>query len=303
MKFEDKKFSEKIKELRQLRHMTQTELAGDQITRNMLSLVENGSALPSIPTVVYLSERLGVPAGMLLARDDEELMYKKIAELPKIKQLYTAGDYRLCCAMCKNLSEDQQDDEICLLLSKCYFNLARETFNLGKLHQSARYFDMACKYCRATIYGEEQILSASAVYFEYMMALSPSIDSESGNEAYKGSGVSVDSFCKYAIVLKSFESGEDCLARKYVESSGDTDKGYIEHIKAKIEMKAGDYRSACERLKKLINSDALDCRVVLYDIFKDLEECCREVEDYKGAYEYSVGKVELLEHMLRDDLI
>ena len=54
-----------------------------------------------------------------------------------------------------------------------------------------------------------------------------------------------------------------------------------------------------DRLKKLINSDRLECRVILYDIFKDLEECCRETSDFKGAYEYSVGKVELLEHMLR----
>ena len=60
----------------------------------------------------------------------------------------------------------------------------------------------------------------------------------------------------------------------------------------------GDYAEARERLKKLIRGDALDCRIVMYDIFKDLEECCREIEDYKGAYEYSVGKVELLEHML-----
>ena len=37
---------EKIKRLRLQRNMTQSDLAGDQITRNMLSRVENGAALP-----------------------------------------------------------------------------------------------------------------------------------------------------------------------------------------------------------------------------------------------------------------
>ena len=81
------------------------------------------------------------------------------------------------------------------------------------------------------------------------------------------------------------------------------DKGFYEHIAAKIEMINGDHMSARERLKKLINGDCLDCGIIMYDIFKDLEECCRETEDYKGAYEYSVGKVELLEHMLSDDTL
>ena len=45
----------KIKELRSAKLMTQTELAGHEITRNMLSRIENGAALPSIGTVIYLA--------------------------------------------------------------------------------------------------------------------------------------------------------------------------------------------------------------------------------------------------------
>ena len=94
---------EKIKSLRISKRMTQSELAGDQITRNMLSLVENGSALPSLPTIMYLSERLGVPAGMFLARESEEPVYRKMSDMPKIKSAYKSGEYRLCCEMCEGL--------------------------------------------------------------------------------------------------------------------------------------------------------------------------------------------------------
>ena len=64
---------EKIKSLRQSKLMTQSELAGTQITRNMLSTIEHGTALPSLPTALYLAERLNVPVGYLLAEGEDEL--------------------------------------------------------------------------------------------------------------------------------------------------------------------------------------------------------------------------------------
>lgn len=292
---------EKIKTLRQSKRMTQAELAGDQITRNMLSLIENGSALPSLPTIIYIAERLNVPVGMLLADEAEELAYKKMTILPKIKQLYANGEYRLCRDMCRSLSEEQLDDEIYLILSNCYFELARELFNLGKLHKSVNYFDKACDYSKKTIYAEDRILSSVSIYFDYMMRLSPSLGSEAGNDFYASSFLCADSFCIYAIGIKAFDDGKRYLACECLSSlkSGDS---FAEHLTARKEMLEGEYRSACQRLKKLINGE-LECCVMMYDIFKDLEECCKLTDDYKGAYEYSVGKIELLESMLREDRI
>lgn len=290
---------EKIKSLRQAKRMTQSELAGDQITRNMLSLIENGSALPSLPTVIYLSERLGVPAGLLLARDEEELMYQKLAQLSKIKQAYQKGEYRLCYDMCKSLREEQLDDELYLILSKCAFSLAKESFDKGKLHKCAGFFDSACEYTQKTIYKDDMILSSAYIYFDYMSRLSPTLTSENGSDAYSGEYLGADAFCKYAIAIKALESGEQPKGIALWASS--LEKGFSEHIKARLEMQDGSYLDARERLKLLINSGNVECRTILYDIFKDLEECCRETDDYRGAYEYSVGKVELLERMLRED--
>ena len=49
---------EKIKKLRTAKLMTQSELVGGEITRNMLSRIENGAAQPSMATVKYIAERL-----------------------------------------------------------------------------------------------------------------------------------------------------------------------------------------------------------------------------------------------------
>ena len=61
----------KIKELRTKKLMTQSELAGDVITRNMLSCIENGSATPSLATLRHIAAKLGVSMGYLLADESE----------------------------------------------------------------------------------------------------------------------------------------------------------------------------------------------------------------------------------------
>ena len=143
------------------------------------------------------------------------------------------------------------------------------------------------------------ILSATYIYFEYMSRLSPTLVSENGSDVYSGEHFGADAFCKYALAIKAIESGEQLKGIWFLVNS--LEKGYSEHIKARLEMKDGNYSDARERLKILINSGNVECRTILYDIFNDLEECCRETDDYRGAYEYSVGKVELLERMLRKD--
>lgn len=291
---------DKIKSLRISKRMTQAELAGDQITRNMLSLVENGSALPSLPTIMYLSERLGVPAGMFLARESEEPVYRKMSDMPRIKNAFESKEYRLCCDMCENLLGYEKDDEISFILARCHFEIGKEEFNSGRLHNTCREFDRACEYCNDTIYDNGEIASAVAVYFEYMLRLSPTLTSDYGYEEYKGNVTCLDEFCKYANALKNVESGNVGAVEAYLKESFGDDNGFISHIKALLEMADGDYRSASERLKALINSSDIDCRVIMYDVFRNFEDCCRETGDYKGAYEYSVGKVELLEHMLTD---
>ena len=50
--------------------MSQRELAGEEITRNMLSSLEHDAASPSIATLRYLARRLGRPVSYFLGEDD-----------------------------------------------------------------------------------------------------------------------------------------------------------------------------------------------------------------------------------------
>lgn len=56
----------KIKEARLAMGLSQRQLCGEYMTRNMLSQIENGSARPSMGTLAYLAEQLGKPVSYFL---------------------------------------------------------------------------------------------------------------------------------------------------------------------------------------------------------------------------------------------
>ena len=63
---------QKLKKARLDRGLTQAQVVGDRITRNMLSQLENDLASPSVGTLEYLASVLGVQAAWLLADEKEE---------------------------------------------------------------------------------------------------------------------------------------------------------------------------------------------------------------------------------------
>lgn len=67
-----KLLGQRIKEARLAKKMTQNEVVGTFITRNMLSQIESGSAVPSMKTLTYLAGVLGLPPAALLQEDTPE---------------------------------------------------------------------------------------------------------------------------------------------------------------------------------------------------------------------------------------
>lgn len=57
---------ERIRELRKKKKMTLEALAGEELTKGMLSLIENNKAKPSMESLAYIAERLGVEMAELL---------------------------------------------------------------------------------------------------------------------------------------------------------------------------------------------------------------------------------------------
>lgn len=84
---------EKLTAARQARGLTQTQAAGEAITRNMLSLLEHDQAEPSLKTLRYLAERLEVPLGWLLEDGDGA------SALEQARQRWRAGEFAACARL------------------------------------------------------------------------------------------------------------------------------------------------------------------------------------------------------------
>lgn len=289
---------ERIRELRISKLMTQSELAGDRITRNMLSCIENGSANPSLSTVLYIAGRLGVPAGFLLADEGDEILYRKMSNLSNIKRAYTAGDLRGCRSLCTS-SCPEPDDEIHLLLAGCDVGIAVEEFWSGRVRSACRYFDEALEYAEKTVYPTDTVVAEAHVYFRYMERLSHTLYSDRLDEECPPALLSMSPFATYTRALDALDAGDDAAVGDYL-SRAEESSFFASHIRIRRMMSEGEYRASGAALLQMLNGDTPLNRIELYTVLSELEICCRETEDFKGAYNYANEKLQLLEDLLKE---
>ena len=293
---------ERIRELRISKLMTQADLAGDHITRNMLSCIENGSANPSLSTIVYIAGRLGVPAGFLLAEQGDEMAYRKMSNLSNIKKAYTTGDVQSCRSLCLS-GCPEPDDEICLLLANCDTGIAVEEFWSGKLRSSCRFFDEALSYAEKTIYSTDAIEAEIRVYFRYMERISHTLYSDLLDEEKVLCVKSNSQITRYLDALDALDGDDTSIAERFIEDTfEDGENSFFKaHLQNKMLIANKNYKQAQKVLQQLLQDSSTPLnKIELYTVLEDLEICCRESDDYKSAYRYASEKVELLEQLLKE---
>ncbi len=294
---------EKIKTLRMHKMMTQKQLAGDQITRNMLSRIEHGVARPSLETVLYLAGRLNVPAGFLLAEEEDDFLYRKMNSIGNIRHAFARGDYRSCRDTCESLfGSDCTDDEISMILCVCTAQIAMEEMDAGHLHAAVRSMDAALRYANATVYDTRTREAEIAVCLARLGTFSPMLASDMSDgqdpECFRAYA-SGNAACRYFFAVSDLEAGREAFLRAYLETEEDSFL-YPLHLRARLCMNDADYAGALQYLKKILDAERVPPQILLYYTVCDMEICCRETEDYKGAYEYARDKIGLRERLLEE---
>ena len=282
---------EKVRQIRTQKMMTQSELAGDFITRNMLSRIENGFATPSLQTLLYIAERLGVPAGYFIAEGEEESIYRKIFAMPDMVRAYTTGDWEIGCDICDGL--DSRDNETALLGSIFAFNMGKEAFLEGDLFRSLELLDKAWRSCESTVYPIAWLKNIIATYIIGICDISTSFDTSAAipNEPPYTDGS--DEFCTFYRVYRKIVS-ESRFPDRLPEGTG----AYAGLIRAAVFVKRSDRPRAYTELRAVINGNEEIPVPVIYYAFRDMENCCREMSDFKGAYEYAALRTGMLEKFL-----
>jgi tetratricopeptide (TPR) repeat protein len=195
---------------------------------------------------------------------------------------------------------DEADDEIHLILAECALSIAREEFQNGHLLMSCRFFDEAMDYAEKTMYHTEHIRILAFAYFTYMHEISltlysDQLDLSDSNQLWEAMSYN-DEFCQYLAATQD----EEKFAEAYIKRYPNREHVLARHVEAMLAMRAGDYEEAVRRLQAILNGDISIPEPVIYTIFENLEICCRESGDYKGAYEYANNKVGMLDHLLTE---
>lgn len=145
---------EKIKSLRKELKMTQTDLAGEELTKSMLSQIENNQSNPSLKTLKYIAGRLNRPITYFLEQPSDQENYfsnsdaaseNLVEQIRKINE-FIETDY---------LIEAQKETE-CLLTGSLQNNISKSAadiilklgialFKQNKLGEAQKYLEHSIK--------------------------------------------------------------------------------------------------------------------------------------------------------------
>lgn len=138
--------------------LSQRELCGDTITRNMLSQIENGGARPSMDTLRYLASRLGKPVAYFLEEASPE-----DGAMEKARKAYAEGNFAATLELVRDI---QHREEGALLYSLAAMGRAEQVFAEGRLPYAAALLKEAarpeCMYYTADLERRRLLLLSKA---------------------------------------------------------------------------------------------------------------------------------------------
>lgn len=256
---------EKLRAARVEAGLTQRQLCGEEITRNMLSLIENGAARPSVKTLQYLSSRLGKPVSYFL--EEDAVLSTNQGVMEQARMLFDAGQFSDAGELLKEYREpdpvyDREKQLLSVLTGLALAEQAIEENRLIYARELLNRLETAGCYCAQEL-QRRRLLLWGKTGTEPVAQQLPSLDEE--------------------LLLRAgeaFRNGELTRAVRLLEASEDQTGPDWNLLRGQIYLSQTQYREAAECLHKAEEAYPKET-------WFRLEHCYRELEDYKRAYEYA----------------
>ncbi len=272
---------EKIKKIRISKSLTQKNVAGDKITRNMLSRIETDQANPSLSTLEYIASKLDVPISFLFSDFDNGFIYEKRGAINEIYESFKCKNYKACISIIERLSS--LDEELSLLLTLSHFELGKSYLLQGSLISSKKHLELADSYSKNTAIDLQLLKSLIPMY----IAIASNIQSpllEFDQASY----------------LDGLNNGFNYEFYKYITLDFEYNyqtESFKKHAEAKKLIKERRYIDAVPLLLYVaeLNNTISYNSYVIFGVYSDLEICYKELADFEKAYKYASKKLSLLE--------
>lgn len=251
---------QRLRQARIEQGLSQRQLCGDVITRNMLSQIENGTARPSMDTLSYLATRLGKPISYFL--EGASAAAPNLGVMEQARDLYRRKEWPLLLSQLQQYREQDGgfDEERWLLQTLCLMELARQTQDndyAAQLLQEAAQAGKQTPYYTEDLERHRLLLLAEISHDEQL----PCDDR--------------------ALILRAeklLREKKPQLAAALLESCDVKNGVKWNCLRGEAAFAAAQYREAIPYFTSAGESEYCYGR---------LEECYRGLEDYKMAYEYA----------------
>lgn len=243
---------QKLKQARLEAGLSQRQLCGSVITRNMLSQIENGSAKPSMDTLQYLAGALGKSVSYFL---EDNAASPNQALLSSARSLFARGEYAAALSALEDfqLPDPVAEAEYHLLTALCALSLAEKT------EDNAQLLARAAEAGKSTPYYTPDLERRRLLLLGDVSGL-PGLDDE--------------------LLLRarhSLSAGDPARAARLLDAAEDQDAPAWLHLRGDCAMACGDYTHAARLYRRV------ECPAV----YSRLEQCYLKLEDYKMAYHYA----------------
>ncbi|MDD6023851.1 MAG: helix-turn-helix domain-containing protein [Oscillospiraceae bacterium] len=290
---------EKIKNARLERHMTQKDVVGDYITRNMLSKIENGSATPSVKTLEYLASALGLPAGYFMSESGGDEFTP--GGMSSARAHFREGEYEGCVQVLSSMDlEGGYRDEALLLLARSKISLSKQAMAAGRNEEAIRLAKEALAHNDDTIYRSAAFRTeALLLVARCTMELGGDFDKamDDYQAAYQDQGLG--EFYRLTMAEYYIDQGDLEKARSEMDSiarlSEATKPAYL-MLQGRMELEDNQYTQAAKQLEKAEQlARGTGSSYFMSSLYAMLEQCYREMEDFKKAYHYASMQLKIKE--------
>lgn len=146
----------RIKACRLEAGLSQRQLCGDYMTRNMLSQIESGTARPSMDTLAYLAQRLGKTVSFFL--EEETVTSPNRERMAQAREAFARGRWEALEAALSQfrVPDDTFYEEYCLLTFRLYTQKARQALTEGRVPYAVTLLHKALS-CRGLYITEAMV--------------------------------------------------------------------------------------------------------------------------------------------------
>ena len=273
------KIGEKLRRRRNELGLTQTEVAGDIITRNMLSLIEAGKATPSLEVLDKIAAALDMPLSYLFSHSEDAPDTQSYDRLSFAKKFFVKKDYSACIDAISKA--DNADDELNYILAYSFFYKGRELLFAGSLTSATEHLERALSLANSSPYVVNEIVALSKLYLAVAKNIqSPLLELDAESFVCEAAAIIDLDFFKYVVRDDGYDYRCDTY-RKHLDARGFIKRyAYNDAITLLLQIEA----------EKNTNYNAY----VMFGVYSDLESCFKQIGDFENAYRYSTKRFSLL---------